>query len=261
MTGKVSALWQPALPGDIDQQLREICGQAAQAPGSVQIFFRADDIGRIEKNCTRMLELFRCHAMPLCPALVPQWTSRENWRQMQDMGGDSPLFCWHQHGYSHHNHEARAKKNEFGDGRSRAELHRDISAGKEQLERLLGKQFFPVFTPPWNRCSSEAMQILLELDFQALSRSTNVLPDPPAGLEDLMINIDLHTRREKDPGQGMDNLLEECRAALSSGRMGFMLHHQRMNDNAFQFLEHLFQAIAGQPKLLPCTFRELLHKA
>jgi hypothetical protein len=74
-----------------------------------------------------------------------------------------------------------------------------------------------------------------------------------------MINIDLHTRRETDPQQGMNNLLAECRAALHSGCMGFMLHHQRMNRTAFLFLEHLFRAINAEARLIPCTFRELLQ--
>ena len=102
------------------------------------------------------------------------------------------------------------------------------------------------------------MQLLQELNFMALSRSINVQPPPPAGLPDLMINIDLHTRRETDPVLGMNNLLTECRAALANGRMGFMLHHERMNQQAFSFLELLFQAVKNQPNLVPCTFRELL---
>ena len=102
------------------------------------------------------------------------------------------------------------------------------------------------------------MEILQELGFRALSRSTNVDPPPPAGLPDLMINVDLHTRRESDAQQGLDNLLAECRSALKTGRIGFMLHHQCMNTTAFLFLEHLFQAISDGPNLTTCTFREFL---
>lgn len=254
----VSALWQTELPGDLEQRLADLCAEAANRPGPVPVFFRADDIGRVDTNFSRLMELFTDHALPLCPALVPDWLSVDSWAAIRPSPRAEAFFCWHQHGFSHVNHETTGKKNEFGDSRSPDAVHRDIYAGKRKLEQIVGRVFMPVFTPPWNRCSRQTMQLLQELNFMALSRSINVQPPPPAGLPDLMINIDLHTRRETDPVLGMNNLLTECRAALANGRMGFMLHHERMNQQAFSFLELLFQAVKNQPNLVPCTFRELL---
>ena len=57
----------------------------------------------------------------------------------------------------------------------------------------------------------------------------------------------------------MDNLMAECKTAMESGCMGFMLHHQRMNDNAFLFLKYLLGAINSDPRLVPCTFQGLLQ--
>jgi hypothetical protein len=102
------------------------------------------------------------------------------------------------------------------------------------------------------------MQVLLDLDFLGISRSADVQPPAPFGLPDMAVNIDLHTRRETDPAEGMANLLSECQAALRTGSMGFMLHHQRMNENSFLFLEKLFKVIDGRIWLEPCTFREML---
>lgn len=254
-----SSLRQTELPKDLDQRLQELFEAAEKTSRPVRIFFRADDIGRIDNNFIQMMQLFADFDIPLCLALVPKWLSADNWRQIRSQAIKKDLFCWHQHGFNHINHEAIGKKCEFGENRSTRAIRKDILAGRIKLEQLLADSFVPVFTPPWNRCSTAAMQILQELDFLALSRSTNVQPPPPAGLVDLAINIDLHTRKETDPKQAMDNLMAECETALKSGCMGFMLHHQRMNATTFLFLEHLFKAINSGPRLVPCTFRELLE--
>ena len=254
-----SSLWQTELPANLDQRLKELFDAAKQQSQPVRIFFRADDIGRIDHNFILMMQLFADFDMPLCLALVPQWLTADNWQQIRSLVNKESLFCWHQHGFNHSNHEAVGKKCEFGENRLTKAIRKDILAGKMKLEQLLADSFLPVFTPPWNRCSKAAMQVLQELDFAAVSRSINVQPQAPAGLPDLAINIDLHTRKETDPKQAMDNLLAECRTALESGCMGFMLHHQRMNDNAFLFLEHLFKAFLTGENLVPCSFRELLQ--
>ncbi len=256
MTPQPSALWQVPLPPDIEERLEQIL---CSDQGPVEIFFRADDVGRIDRHSTRLIEVFSRHGMPLCPALVPRWLTEDSWQALQALVRDPQKFCWHQHGLAHVNHESQGKKNEFGEGRSRAEVEEDIASGRNRLRKILGSEFFPVFTPPWNRCSGATMEILARQGFAALSRSINVQPQPPAGLPDIPINIDLHTRREDDPVQGMDNLLEECRRARQGGRMGFMIHHQRMNDTAFSFLVHLFSAIAASPGLRCCTFRDLVQ--
>ena len=257
----VSALWKAELPHDMELRLADLCAGAADSTHPVPVFFRADDIGRVDANFSRMMELFTEHGMPLCLALVPEWLTEESWAAIRPPAQAEDLFCWHQHGFSHVNYEITGKKNELGEARSQDAIRRDIHAGKELLEQRIGRLFLPVFTPPWNRCSGATMQILQELDFAALSRSINVQPPPPAGLPDLRINIDLHTRQESNPILGMDNLLTECRAALAGGCMGFMLHHERMNDRSFSFLELLFQAVNNQPNLIPCTFRTLLQEA
>ncbi|MBW2328044.1 MAG: polysaccharide deacetylase family protein [Deltaproteobacteria bacterium] len=261
MNPPLSSLWQTKLPGNLDQRLQDLFEAAEKTPRPVRIFFRADDIGRIENNFILLMQLFADFDMPLCLALVPQWLSADNWQQIRSLVKKEDLFCWHQHGFNHINHEAVGKKCEFGESRSIEAIRKNILVGKLKLEQLLADSFLPVFTPPWNRCSKATMQVLQELNFPALSRSINVQPPPPAGLMDLAINIDLHTRKENDPEQGMDNLLAECKTALESGCMGFMLHHQRMNATAFLFLEHLLGAINAESLLVPCTFRELLKNS
>jgi hypothetical protein len=253
-----ASLWQTDLPEDLEQRLAEIFDADQGGEALPYIFFRADDIGRIDADFVRLMELFSVWNKPLCLALVPQWLTAESWQQMSLFAQKEELFCWHQHGLDHSNHESTAKKNEFGESRPIEEIRDSILAGKTRLEEIIGEYSLPVFTPPWNRCSEMTMQVLLDLDFLGISRSADVQPPAPFGLPDMAVNIDLHTRRETDPAEGMANLLSECQAALRTGSMGFMLHHQRMNENSFLFLEKLFKVIDGRIWLEPCTFREML---
>ena len=253
-----AALWQADLPADLEQRLADIFDSDQGGEALPAIFFRADDIGRVDDNFIRLMKLFSVRNMPICLALVPQWLTTESWQQMSLLAQKEELFCWHQHGLNHSNHESAAKKNEFGESRSIEEIRDNILAGKTRLEEIIGEYSLPVFTPPWNRCSQETMQVLLDLDFLGISRSADVQPPAPFGLPDMAVNIDLHTRRETDPAEGMDNLLSECKNALHSGCMGFMIHHQRMNENSFFFLEKLFKVISARIWLESCTFRELL---
>jgi hypothetical protein len=143
------------------------------------------------------MRLFLAHRMPLCLAVVPEWLDRSAWAKMQEYGPANPLWCWHQHGWNHTNHEPEGKKCEFGESRDRAAIQTDLRKGSEHLGRLLGDLFLPVFTPPWNRCSRATLEILAELGFLAVSRFNNARPPAAGILPELAVNVDLHTRREK----------------------------------------------------------------
>jgi len=230
--------------------------QEILAGKQVEVFFRADDIGLVDTEFTLMMELFCKYRVPLCLAVVPEWMSEERWQEMARFLPGEELWCWHQHGYAHENHEAGGKKNEFGPSRTREEIGKDLQAGKKHLEAVLGEVFCPVFTPPWNRCSSATLDLLAELGFQAVSRSIGV--EPKSDLLDLCVNVDLHTGKEKDLLQAMDRLLEDWKQGVEHGRLGIMLHHQRMNSSAFSLLERLLQVLQGQAGVTFSTFRELL---
>ena len=66
MTSKVSALWQTDLPDNIDYLLNNLFAESAAKQSPVEIFFRADDIGRLDSSFIEMIELFFRYNMPLC---------------------------------------------------------------------------------------------------------------------------------------------------------------------------------------------------
>jgi hypothetical protein len=223
----------------------------------LQIFFRADDIAIVDEPFSRLMHIFLSHEMPLCLAVVPDWLDKSCWKTMQKFRPESRLWCWHQHGRSHSNHEKQGKKCEFGDSRSREAISKDLAEGREILVQSMGNLFYPAFTPPWNRCGLTALNLLRELDFKAISRSKGAKPATEGILPDIAVNVDLHTRRENDFAQGWRNLVAEFADAAGSGRMGIMLHHQRMNDAAFAFLDVLLSELHSYQNISCTTFKEL----
>lgn len=249
-----------ALDSRVAECLRAGC-ETAESMASVNVFFRADDVGVPGMQFARLMRLFAKYGAPLSLAIVPAWLTPDRWRYLSSFENRIPSrWCWHQHGWRHANHEAEGKKQEFGDARSLLEIKQDLIRGKGRLEQLMAAAFYPVFTPPWNRCSANTLQVLKDLGYAAVSRSRGSRPFSTGGLPDFYINVDLHTRKERDPAAGWNNLLREFEQAIASGYCGIMIHHQMMNDAAFGFLEILLKALINHPKIQLVNFKDLVSQ-
>jgi hypothetical protein len=258
----VSSIWQ-RLPSDLVARtascIEAACEQAS-GPGEAFIFFRADDIAAPGSRFRRLLEVFSLHGAPLCLAVVPAWLTPVRWQAIEGIGKKGArLWCWHQHGWRHVNHELAGKKQEFGPRRTPDALARDIRCGRQRLWDLMGKSFYPVFTPPWNRCGQEALATLKNLEYRAVSRSRGSRPPPPPGLPSFDVNVDLHTRREDSPQAGWDNLFNELHRGITEGWCGIMIHHQRMNSAAFDFLDILLKVLKTHNTLQLVHFKDLVY--
>jgi peptidoglycan/xylan/chitin deacetylase (PgdA/CDA1 family) len=185
-----------------------------------------------------MIDLFRKHQVPLHMAVTPAWLTHSRWKTLKKWTGGDDLFCWHQHGWRHVNHQESGKKGEFGTDRTKIEKKADLTKGRAKLKSIMGDDFKLFFTPPWNRFDSETAKALVELGYKAVSRSNGEQKKVPlpSSLPDIFINVDLHTRTEINPAQSWNALLSEFETAIKTGRVGVMLHHQRMNGVAFEFL-------------------------
>ncbi len=252
----ISALYQK-LPEDTEKLLRNAVTKGlANGGGSAKIFFRADDIGVPGEQFSKLIQLFTTNKIPLCLAVVPTWLTENRLTTLQqDTGKGNTQWCWHQHGWLHRNHETEGKKQEFGPSRPPAAQIADLRKGKNRLEQILGGNFALYFTPPWNRCSSDTLEGLQMLGFHAVSRSQNAKPPAPENFPDIQVNIDLHTRKEKDPQKCLHDLLTEITHGITSGTGGIMIHHQRMNQAAFDFLALFLQVISSTPRLHTTHFQ------
>lgn len=251
----VSPLWLAPEP-DAGARLERLI-EAVDRP--LEVFFRADDVGVPSASFTRLADLFRRRQTPLCLAVVPSWLTRTRCRLLLEATGPArSLWCWHQHGWRHVNLAGRGKKQEFGPERTRQALRQDLVRGRRRLEEELGENFLPVFTPPWNRCDGKTLELLSELGYHAVSRSLNSRPPARDGLPDFQVNVDLHTRPEADPESGWWGLWAELERARSGGRMGIMIHHRRMNQASFEFLQLLLEVLGRGPRIRPVHFGHLV---
>ncbi len=233
------------------------CSKCATTP---TVFFRADDIGIPSKQFSQLIVSFKKHKMPLCLATVPTWLNASRVTDLKQLTGNSKRqWCWHQHGYVHRNFEPVGKNQEFGPTRTYSAITSSLEKGKDRLDLYLGSLNQPVFTPPWNRCSSDALQALQDLNFMAISRSRGAKPPAKAAFPDFQVNVDLHTRKEQSPDLGFNNLLTELEESLASGRCGVMLHHQRMNDRAVHLLDTLLSCLQKKAGISFVHFGDLLN--
>jgi peptidoglycan/xylan/chitin deacetylase (PgdA/CDA1 family) len=241
-----AALWQN-IPADIHRRLHHCLDQVATelSDGDDSIvFFRADDVAVPGRRLARLVDIFTKQQVPLTFAVVPAWLTETRCQGLFELcRRNHSLWCWTQHGWRHFNHEPQGKKAEFGPSRSFTLKQKDLQTGFRRLNRLLGGSFTPVFTPPWNRCDSETFQALEELGYQAISRNLGAQPPAPAALTEYSVNVDLHTRKERDGESGWQNFFKELRKSLGSGFCGIMIHHQRMNNAAFDFLALLLSEL------------------
>lgn len=262
MTKPVSTLYTTThhfgLSDTVARHIDRGCQLAAAPP---QVFFRADDVGIPSRTFQQLIGCFQKHRLPLCLATVPAWLTEPRLKELRSLTGtNSGQWCWHQHGRLHRNFEPVGKKQEFGPARTKSDIDSSLAKGRSRLEQLLGNDFQPIFTPPWNRCSSDTLRVLTDLKFKAVSRSKGARPETLPNLPDLQVNVDLHTRKEVEPSLGLKNLVLEIEQGLASGRCGIMIHHQRMNRAALELLDILLGLLHNNRVLLPVHFADLLHK-
>ena len=259
MISNIYKSFKDQLPSDVVSDINYTLKKTLETHGNINIFFRADDIAVQSKNFHKMMSLFITYQTPICLAVVPTWITKPRWEAMDRyIKKGEGLFCWHMHGYRHMNHEIQGKNQEFGPARQDQELFSDISNGASRLKAIMGKHFTLIFTPPWNRCTIETMNILKKIGFKGISRSVGNLPLPPDGFLDFSVHVDLHTRKEKDSQEGWQKLINELKVGLDSPACGIMIHHMRMNDQAFIFLEYLLEVMNGYKNIKIITYNDLI---
>jgi peptidoglycan/xylan/chitin deacetylase (PgdA/CDA1 family) len=258
MTPQATAVWHK-LPADWVAQLAATFDRADAARNdTTTVFFRADDVAVPGRQLQRLLEIFTRHKVPLGLAVVPAWLTPPRWKAISRMGASrADLWCWHQHGWRHRNHEPRGKKQEFGPSRSTAALTADLDRGRQRLKAIMGNAFSPIFTPPWNRCSEITLALLQEMGYSAVSRSRGSEPRPPSGFPDQAVDVDLHTDRAPSAALGWQRLTGRLAESLRQPTCGIMIHHQRMNDAAFCFLEQLLATLRQHRRRHTVDMRDL----
>lgn len=220
-----------------------------ESPYPSIFFFRDDDAGWDDHRLYQLLDIFAQQNLPIDLAAIPMAVTpplaHELSNRMTAMAGKLHV---HQHGYAHANHEADGRKCEFGPSRSKALQKIDIAEGKRRLQDLLGTSVDPIFTPPWNRCTSETGECLVELGFHTLSRESGAVPLGTPGLAELPIDQDWFAHR-KGVRLGREQWAQSLAAKLGSPNpIGIMFHHAVMDAPEMQATAELLAALGTHPR-------------
>ena len=225
----------------------------------MSVFFRDDDAGWSDDRLRRLLDEFARRSLPLDLAVIPQALGPELAHDLRERADDAGgLLGLHQHGLAHANHEASGRPCEFGPSRSRARQLLDIERGRARLEGLLDGRVDPIFTPPWNRCTRETADCLLELGFTALSRESRAEPVGVPGLHELSVHVDWFARRKgvRLSRSDLGSLL--AAAGEAGGPVGVMFHHAEMDAAERAAAAELLDLLAGHPQVRCARMCDLL---
>ena len=198
--------------------------------------------------------------MPIDLAVIPTELRVDLATELLERHRRAPkLLGLHQHGYSHTNHESTGRKCEFGSSRSSTLQAQDIKKGAGLLREKLGTALDPIFTPPWNRCSSATVTALLALGFQALSRDATAAPLDVDDMTELLVNVDW-SKRQNGMEISREALGINLAYALESPLVGVMLHHAVMAPVDLSALREFLELLSCHRHVVCLPMRALVSK-
>ena len=222
------------------------------------VFFRDDDCGWGDDRLLLLLDIFADFNIPVDLAAIPgALNSALAQKLSRRMAAHPARLRIHQHGFVHVNHEPVGKKCEFGPARDYRCQRADIAEGQRRLSDLLDATPDPIFTPPWNRCTSITGSCLAELGFQVLSRDSHAVALDVPCLCELPIAADWFARHKKvrlDRVEWGRTLAAKLEADDS---LGIMLHHAVMDAEEMQALAQLLSVLARHPNAECRTMQSL----
>ncbi|MGH2787836.1 MAG: hypothetical protein ACRDJV_07980 [Actinomycetota bacterium] len=213
------------------------------AGGTVDFFFRDDDVGWDDDRLSPLLDIFAELRLSVDLAVIPQAVDDTLARRLTARA-ESGCVRVHQHGFAHVNHEPLGRKYEFGPSRATLLQRRDIDEGRSRLEGHFGPLIEPIFTPPWNRCTQATGRCLIDLGFEVLSREARAPTLGLPGLVELPIRIDwfAHHRQVRLAPSELGELM--AAAIRTSGPIGIMFHHAAMDRDDRRAAAELLALIA-----------------
>jgi hypothetical protein len=224
--------------------LRNLLDSLDQTGQPVDVFFRDDDAGWEDARLLELIGRFAEHGLPLDLAVIPAALTEPLAAALAQRHAGL-----HQHGYAHTNHQVEGRKCEFGPARDRAAQHADIEAGRARLKSLLGDRLDPFFTPPWNRCTHDTGNVLVELGFTLLSREHKAEPLGP--LPELPVHLDVARLTPQELDKRFAARVKE------GGPIGVMFHHGVMEPEAMARASELLELLAAHENVTPRRMAEL----
>jgi hypothetical protein len=229
--------------------LQKLADHLDAAPAPIRLFCRDDDAGWADDRLFALLDVFAGTKMPIDLAVIPAALDNPLADELLARKRQAPgLLGLHQHGYSHTNHEPeQLRKCEFGATRGVIAQASDLACGKQKMDDLLGTANDPVFTPPWNRCSQEAVDCLVELGFEILSRDVSAKPLSTGILKQAPVSINW-SRIIKTSHQPESDIADQLVSSFTQNPVtGIMFHHADMAPEHLTGLTQVLNLLHSHP--------------
>ncbi len=222
-----------------------------------RVFFRDDDAGWDDASLRELLAVFDRHSVGFDIAVIPAALTPDLARWLE-RAARTGLVGLHQHGLAHENHEVDGRRCEFGRTRSYDEQLADIDRGRVVLGAALGPAVDSIFTPPWNRCTSDTGRALADLGFRCLSRDSSAAPLDGLAIRELPVTLDwlAKTNGRRWSRSTIGEWLATSFATDST--VGIMLHHAAMDDDDRAALDDLLAVLRTRAHVRPVMMRELI---
>jgi len=207
-----------------------------------EFWWRDDDATRPTGHLERLVRLSETYAVPLVIAVVPEPAEPE----LASWLANCPLVRTAQHGFRHHNHEPEgAKKSEYGESRSEADMADEIRAGWSRLGAFENR--VPVFVPPWNRLSATGLEAARKAGHVGVSGfQARPQLEPVAGLRQVNTHVDVIDWRGHRGFVGEAKALADMVGHLAAKRRGsadrseptgLLTHHLDHDEATWAFVE------------------------
>ncbi|MDC4206937.1 MAG: glycosyltransferase (plasmid) [Candidatus Manganitrophus sp.] len=241
------------------ERLKPLLEKMGEEKRGIDLFLRDDDIDNDEETLQYLFDITLARHVPLNLEIIPGALTDAGIKLLDHHKHLHPtLFELNQHGWLHLNHEKEGRKCEFGISRNFDQQWEDISGGKTLLEKIFGDKFYPVFTPPWNRCTEETFKVLDRLGFRVFSKDKGDRLVTGFGFKEISTTLDLYRWKGKPSLKSPEEIVESLTFQMrETGPIGILLHHQVMSDEAFAFLDALLGTLCQYPNIRFHTFQSL----
>ncbi|MFM9975515.1 MAG: polysaccharide deacetylase [Beijerinckiaceae bacterium] len=241
---------------DAELALWAIAGQTAR------FWLRDDDTEASSAALDRLLGLFDLYAAPCLLAVIP----------MRAQAGLKTLLSGNHrvaiamHGVWHTNHQPQGTKAaETPPARGLGVIAQELAAARHRLIDLFGPEAGTWYVPPWNRISDEAVALLPDLGFMALSAFGTTQFPGGSGLQQHNTHIDIVDWKNGRVGHDTVAVAGDLSAALAVARLdgfrpvGILTHHLVHDETAWSVLHAMMRFVHNHPAASFLSPGELLQ--
>ncbi len=231
---------------DLRGALDDLAADGCQA----QFWLRDDDATSDTAALRQLANWARRHDADVLLALVPSVADAT----LGSLLVSTPQFVGAVHGWSHTNHAPPSeKKQELGAHRPIDAVCRELTEALSRAQSLGGTRVLPVLVPPWNRISSEIVEVLPQLGYRGLSTVSSAHTGEPVG--ELVVensHVDIIDWRGTRGGRRTGDLIEDLISAISARAkanqpIGILSHHLVHDTAAWAFLDDFGGLVSQHP--------------